>query len=309
MSEKGGGLFSRFRDGLKKTRKALGLGRIFGGSRLDEDLLEELEENLITADLGPAFAVNLIEELREASEDGTIESDEQAMKWLHERLSKDLKVPKRQKPESNNKLSVWFFLGVNGVGKTTSLGKLAKRLKDNRFSVLLAACDTFRAAAGEQLSLWAERTGCEVVRHKEGGDPSAVLFDALEAAEARNCDYLLVDTAGRLHNKKNLMAELEKMFRVMDRKGYPPPDEVFLVVDAGTGHNAVQQAKLFHEIAPLSGLILTKLDGTAKGGVAFQLTREVELPIRYVGIGEKAEDLVDFDAESFLNAILEPVDK
>lgn len=298
MSE---GLFSRLRRGLQKTSRALGLGKLFRGP-IDEDLLEELEDRLIMADMGPAWVSGLIDQLEEARERGEIEKGEDLGPWIRQRLLSTLAVDK--KPDNTGaKPGVWFFLGVNGVGKTTSLGKLGKRLSENGFDLLFAAGDTFRAAAGEQLQLWGERAGATVIRHREGGDPSAVVFDACEAASTRDVDLLLVDTAGRLHNKKNLMNECSKMFRTAQRQG-AEIEEVFLVLDASTGQNAVQQAKLFNEVAPLTGLILTKMDGSAKGGVIFQLVAETGAPVRYIGIGEAPEDLMDFDPESFVDAIL-----
>lgn len=280
----------------------MSLGLLMNDRALDADLLEELEEKLIKADLGPAYVSELIEELEELSDDGQMKSSREVLPWLREKLLKDLQVEKKSRSESA-KPAVWFFLGVNGVGKTTSLGKLGKRLADNHFKIIFAAADTFRAAAGAQLSLWSERCGSQIVRHQEGGDPSAVIFDAYDAAKNRDVDFLMIDTAGRLHNKKNLMKECEKMFRTIQQKG-GVAEEVFLVVDATTGQNAVQQAQLFGEIAPLTGLILTKMDGTAKGGVAFRLVRESGIPIRYLGVGEGVEDLIDFDAKFFIDAIL-----
>lgn len=299
------GLFARLKRGLLKTTETLGLGKLFRSAKLDEIFLEDLEEKLIQADIGPVYAMELVERLREAGKNGGVKEVDQAREWMKRELLECLKITPKARGLTQTSPAVWFFLGVNGVGKTTSLGKLASRLRSNRFEVMLAACDTFRAAAGEQLQIWGERAGAQIVRHKEGGDPSAVLFDACEAAAHRKMDYLLVDTAGRLHNKKNLMAECEKMFRTLKHKLSGDPEEVFLVVDATTGQNAVQQVKLFSEIAPLTGLILTKLDGTAKGGVGIQLVREAGIPIRYVGIGETAEDLIDFDAEAYVKAMLQ----
>ncbi len=295
--------FERIKEGLKKTSRAISLKNLFEGRKLDEDLIEELEDSLIGADLGPSYVADLIDNLNELYQNKTLTETKEVNQWLRNKLISSIKTEKKEAPTSTNGPAVWLFLGVNGVGKTTSLGKLAKRLVNNKFDIILAAGDTFRAAAGEQLSLWANKTGSEIVRHNEGGDPSAVIFDALEAGLKRKSDYVLIDTAGRLHNKKNLMAECQKIFRTIERKG-GAPEEIFLVVDASTGQNAVQQAKIFSEVAPLTGIILTKMDGTAKGGVAFRLVAESGVPIRYIGIGESEEDLIEFNPEEFVDAIL-----
>ncbi len=314
MAEKG--LFRRFRSGLLKTAQTLGMGRLFGLRKLDTDFLNELEEAFIAADLGPMLAGELVEELGSRNRSGEIAGVEQAKAWLRAELARQLMPAGAPAPAAAltpaavlapvaaaSKPAVWFFLGVNGSGKTTAVGRIAHRLQGEGRSVLLAAGDTFRAAAGAQLEIWAERTGSAIVRHKEGGDPAAVIFDAYDAAKNRGTDVLLVDTAGRLHNKKNLMAECEKMFRVLAKRGGQAA-EVFLVLDAATGQNAVQQALLFREVAPLTGIILTKLDGTAKGGIAFRLVRETGLPIRYAGLGEGMEDIEPFNAAAFVDAIL-----
>ena len=297
------GWLGSFKKGLKKTTSAMGLGRLLG-STLDDDLMDDLEDRLLMSDMGPVFVTDLVDGLREEVKAGKLKSSSEVLPWLKSEL---LGVLKKATPEKSSPSSpipaVWFFLGVNGVGKTTSLGKLGKRLSDNGFSLLFGAGDTFRAAASEQLERWSEKCGAQLVRHREGGDPSAVVFDAYEAAANRKVDFLLIDTAGRLHNKKNLMSECAKMFRTVERQG-GKVEEVFLVLDASTGQNAVQQAKLFAEVAPLTGIILTKLDGSAKGGVVFQLVQEAGVPVRFVGVGEKEEDLIDFDAESFVSAIL-----
>jgi fused signal recognition particle receptor len=297
------GWLGSFKKGLKKTTSAMGLGSLLG-STLDDDLLDDLEDRLLMSDMGPAFVTDLVDRLRADVSAGKLKSSSEVLPWLESAL---LAVLKKAEPltssSCNPQPAVWFFLGVNGVGKTTSLGKLGKRLSDNGFSLLFGAGDTFRAAAAEQLQRWSERCGAQLVRHREGGDPSAVVFDAYEAASKRKVDFLLIDTAGRLHNKKNLMAECAKMFRTVERQD-GKIEEVFLVLDASTGQNAVQQAKLFAEVAPLTGIILTKLDGSAKGGVVFQLVQDAGVPVRYVGVGEKEEDLIDFDAEAFVSAIL-----
>jgi fused signal recognition particle receptor len=297
----GTGWLSSLKQGLKKTTKAMGLGVLLKG-QLDEDLIDELEERLLIADMGPAFVTALMDRLRKEVESKKIKNSGEVLPWLKQQLLAVLRAGPEKKSGSSSP-AVWFFLGVNGVGKTTSLGKLGQRLSKNGFSLLFAAGDTFRAAAAEQLQVWAERCGAQLIHHREGGDPSAVVFDACEAATNRQVDFLLVDTAGRLHNKKNLMAECAKMFRTVERQG-AKVEEVLLVLDASTGQNAVQQAKLFCEIAPLTGIVLTKLDGSAKGGVVFQLVQEAGVKVRYVGIGEKEDDLIDFDDEAFVEAIL-----
>jgi fused signal recognition particle receptor len=297
--------FERIKEGLKKTSRAISLKSLFEGRKLDEDLIEELEDSLIGADLGPSYVAKLIDSLNELYENKTITETKEVNQWLRNELIKSIKVDPKESSQTTNGPAVWMFLGVNGVGKTTSLGKLAKRLVSNKFKIILAAGDTFRAAAGEQLALWAQKTGSEIVRHNEGGDPSAVVYDALEAGIQRKADYVLIDTAGRLHNKKNLMAECQKIFRTIERKG-GVPEEIFLVVDASTGQNAVQQAIVFSEVAPITGIILTKMDGTAKGGVAFRLVAESGIPIRYIGVGENEDDLIEFNPEEFVDAILPP---
>lgn len=313
------GWLGRFKKGLKKTTSAMGLSSLLGGV-LDDDLIDELEDRLLMADMGPSFVMELMDQLREAVEAGELKKSSEVLPWLKAALLKVLdegeakvKLAKAAAAEASGAKStqqpaVWFFLGVNGVGKTTSLGKLGKRLSSNGFSLLFGAGDTFRAAASDQLERWAERCGAQLVKHREGGDPSAVVFDAYEAAVKRDIDFLLVDTAGRLHNKKNLMAECAKMFRTVERQN-GTVEEVLLVLDASTGQNAVQQAKLFSEVAPLTGVILTKLDGSAKGGVVFQLVKEAGVPVRYVGVGEQEDDFMDFQSEAFVDAILSAGDE
>ena len=298
------GFLASLKRGLKKTTQAMGLNGLFGAGKIDAEFLESLEERLLAADLGPSYVMDLVEEIEELWEEEQIKTRAEVAARLRKDLLEALSFSKANENTSEAAPSIWFFLGVNGVGKTTSLGKLGKRLSDNGFSTLFAAGDTFRAAAGEQLELWSKRSEAQLVRHRAGGDPSAVIYDAYEAAKNREVDFLLIDTAGRLHNKKNLMAECGKMFRTLERLGAEKPEEIFLVVDATTGQNAVQQAQLFNEVAPLTGLILTKMDGSAKGGVAFRLVKECGVPIKYIGLGEGPEDLMDFDAESFVEAII-----
>lgn len=297
------GFLASLKKGLKKTTQAMGLSALLGSGKIDQDFLESLEERLLAADLGPGYVLDLIEEMEEKWEEGEISTRSEVAARIRKDLLEALQLEPKTKGTGQKIPSVWFFLGVNGVGKTTSLGKIGKRLSQNGFSTMFAAGDTFRAAAGEQLELWSERSGAQLVRHRAGGDPSAVVFDAYEAAKNRDIEFLLIDTAGRLHNKKNLMAECQKMFRTLERLG-GEPEEIFLVVDATTGQNAVQQAKLFNEVAPLTGLILTKMDGSAKGGVAFRLVKECGVPIKYIGLGEGADDLMDFEVEAFVEAII-----
>jgi fused signal recognition particle receptor len=297
------GFLASLKKGLKKTTQAMGLSALLGSGKIDEDFLESLEERLLAADLGPNYVMDLIEDIEEQWEEGKISTRTEVAARIRKDLLQALELEPKTAGASQKSPSVWFFLGVNGVGKTTSLGKIGKRLSQNGFSTMFAAGDTFRAAASEQLELWSERSGAQLVRHRAGGDPSAVVFDAYEAAKNREVEFLLIDTAGRLHNKKNLMAECQKMFRTLERLG-GEPEEIFLVVDATTGQNAVQQAKLFNEVAPLTGLILTKMDGSAKGGVAFRLVKECGVPIKYIGLGEGADDLMDFEGEAFVEAII-----
>lgn len=297
------GFLASLKKGLKKTTQAMGLSALFGSGKIDQEFLESLEERLLAADLGPNYVMDLVEEIEEKWEDGEISTRAEVASRIRKDLLEALQLEPKAQGTGQKIPSVWFFLGVNGVGKTTSLGKIGKRLSQNGFSTMFAAGDTFRAAASEQLELWSERSGAQLVRHRAGGDPSAVVYDAYEAAKNREIEFLLIDTAGRLHNKKNLMAECQKMFRTLERLG-GEPEEIFLVVDATTGQNAVQQAKLFNEVAPLTGLILTKMDGSAKGGVAFRLVKECGVPIKYIGLGEGADDLMDFEVDAFVEAII-----
>jgi len=298
------GLFARLRDRLAKTRRGLreGLGRIFpGGRTVDAAALEELEELLITSDLGVRTATELIARLAAAR----VAQPAELERLLREALVAALTPPAAAAPEPGPPPWVVLVVGVNGTGKTTTIGKLAARHVREGRRVLLAAADTFRAAAGEQLAVWAERAGAELIRRPEGSDPAAVAFDAVSAALARGIEVVLVDTAGRLHTKTNLMEEIKKIRRSIAKRLPGAPHEVLLVLDATTGQNALSQARLFHEALGLTGIVLTKLDGTAKGGIAVAVTREVGVPLRYLGIGEAIEDLQDFDPEAFVKALLE----
>jgi fused signal recognition particle receptor len=298
------GLWGRLGQRLKKTKDKIGgsIDRITLGKKIDEDTLDELEEVLVTADLGVQTSLKLIEQLRGKVARKELDDAEALKKALAKGITEVLaEVPPA--PERDNNPHVIMVVGVNGVGKTTSIGKLANYFKRQGRSVLLAAGDTFRAAANEQLTIWCKRVGCDIVGGQEGADPSAVAYDAVEAAITRGHDLVLIDTAGRLHTKVNLMDELKKIQRVLGKKLPGAPHEVILVVDATTGQNALQQAKLFNQVVPLTGLILTKLDGTAKGGVVVAISGEMKLPICFVGLGEGMEDLRPFEAEGFAEAI------
>ena len=267
---------------------------------IDDEFYDMLEENLIMADLGAAAAADAVKQLREVVYDQSIQNGEQVKQALRDILEKKLSVGDGRL-DLSTKPSVVLVIGVNGVGKTTSIGKLAYRLrKKEKKRVLLSAADTFRAAAADQLEIWSERAGVEIVRSKEGADPGAVLFDSLAAAKARGVDVVLVDTAGRLHNKANLMAELAKLRKIIDRETPDAAKETLLVLDATTGQNGLQQAKVFREIAGLTGIILTKLDGTAKGGICVAIAQELGVPVKYVGLGEGIDDLEPFDAKEYL---------
>ena len=310
------GFFARLKEGLSKTTQSFTskLDNLFKGYKtIDEDIYEELEEILITADVGFETTMRITEELRKRERENKIEEVEKLQEELEDIIEgilvvKDEYSEAQAGSEETAKVSakkprIMVVVGVNGVGKTTSIGKLASQLKNEGNSVMLAAADTFRAAASEQLTIWAQRADVPIVKHGEGADPSAVIFDAIKSAKANNADVLICDTAGRLHNKANLMNELAKIFKIISRE-YPEAEkEVLLVIDATTGQNAINQAKVFKEAAPLTGLILTKLDGTAKGGVVLGIISELSLPIKYIGVGEKIDDLQKFDARSFARAL------
>ena len=273
-------------------------------SSVDEDLLEELEEILITSDIGMGTTEKIMKGLRNDVKVGQITNGEGVRKRLKTSMIKLIDKGVRQEIPDIYPLVI-LVIGTNGSGKTTTIGKLAQMYRNQGKTVLIAAADTFRAAAGEQLEIWGNRVGVNVIRHKEGSDPSAVIFDAIGSAKAKEMDVLICDTAGRLHTKKNLMAELEKMNKVIGREYPEATKETLLVLDANTGKNAVSQAKEFGEITDLSGIILTKLDGTAKGGIAITIADELDLPIKYVGIGEKLEDLVAFDPVEYIGGIFD----
>ena len=270
---------------------------------IDEDFYDELEESLIMADLGAIVAADAIKKLREAVYLNKIQSGEEVKQALRDILAEKLNVGNTAL-DLSTKPSVVLIIGVNGVGKTTSIGKMANRFKKDGKRVLLCAADTFRAAAADQLEIWANRADCEIVRSKEGADPGAVLFDSLAAAKARGVDVVLCDTAGRLHNKANLMSELSKLRKIIDRETPDAAKETLLVLDATTGQNGLQQAKVFKETAGLTGIILTKLDGTAKGGICVAIAQELGVPVKFVGLGEGIDDLQPFDAQEYVRALI-----
>lgn len=306
MGEKKG-FFSRLKDGLTKTRDSLksGMDAIFSGfSEIDEDFYEELEEILIMSDIGVATTEKILENLREKVKEEKIKEASVCRKLLMDSIKEQMQVGETAY-EFEEKQSVVLLIGVNGVGKTTSVGKLAGQLKSQGKKVILAAADTFRAAAIGQLTEWANRAGVEIIAGQEGGDPAAVVFDAVNAAKARKADVLICDTAGRLHNKKNLMAELRKINGIIDREFPDAHRETLVVLDGTTGQNALAQAKQFGEVADITGIVLTKLDGTAKGGIAIAIQSEMNIPVKYIGIGEKIDDLQKFDAEAFVDAMFQ----
>lgn len=304
MEEKQG-FFKRLVSGLTKTRDNIvsGMDSIFHGfSHIDEDFYEELEETLIMGDLGVHTTMEIIEDLREKVKAQHIKEPIECRQLLIDSIKEQMDVGETAY-EFEEKQSVVFVIGVNGVGKTTTIGKLAGKFRAEHKKVILAAADTFRAATGEQLEEWANRAQVEMIGGQEGSDPAAVVFDAVAAARARRADILLCDTAGRLHNKKNLMEELKKINRVIDREYPEAYRETLVVLDATTGQNALNQAKEFNEVADITGVILTKMDGTAKGGIAVAIQAELGIPVKYIGVGEGIDDLQKFDADEFVNAL------
>lgn len=303
--EKKKGFFAKLFAGLDKTRKNIlgGVDSVLGAfTKIDEDLFEELEEVLIMADIGVQTTMNIIENLRKRVKKEHI-TDPQAIRGM---LIEEITVILEEDAQEQENLpspTVMLVIGVNGVGKTTTIGKLSHNFKEQGKNVLLGAADTFRAAAIDQLEVWGQRAGIDVIKHQENSDPAAVVFDAVNAAKNRNVDLLICDTAGRLHNKKNLMEELKKIAKVIEREYPQAHKEVYLVLDATTGQNAMQQAKLFQEVADITGIILTKLDGTAKGGIVIAIKSELKLPVRYIGVGEGIKDLQKFDAKEFAKAL------
>ena len=301
------GFFGKLIDGLTKTRDSFvsGLENVFSGfSEIDDDFYEELEEVLIMADIGVATTEKIIENLQVKVKENKIKEVAVCRQLLIDSIKEQMRVHD-DAYDFENKKSVVMLIGVNGVGKTTSVGKLASQFKADGKKVILAAADTFRAAAIEQLTEWSNRAGVELIAGQEGGDPAAVVFDAVNAAKARNADILICDTAGRLHNKKNLMEELKKINRIVEREYPDAYRETFVVLDGTTGQNALAQAKQFSQVADITGIILTKLDGTAKGGIAIAIQSEMNIPVKYIGIGEHIEDLQKFDADAFVDALFE----
>ncbi len=296
------GFFDKIKKGLEKTRRQMGgLFAEFTGE--NEEFYDELEESLILADAGAATAAKAVERLREKVRDESLRGQDEVRAALVEILADALKVGSFEL-KLDTRPSVILMVGVNGVGKTTTIGKLAAKYTSEGKNVLLAAADTFRAAAAEQLTVWAERAGCGIVKHGEGSDPASVVFDGIAAAKARRTDILIIDTAGRLHNKSNLMNELAKMRRIISRELPDADVETLMVVDATTGQNGLIQAKQFSESADITGIVLTKLDGTAKGGIVFAIAEEMGLPVKFVGVGEGVDDLMPFEPESFAEALL-----
>ena len=306
MEEKKG-FFKRLVEGLTKTRNNIvsGIDSIFSGfSSIDDDFYDEIEEILIMGDLGINATTSIIEDLKRKVKEQHIKNPSECKELLIESIKDEMNVGETAY-EFENRTSVVLVIGVNGVGKTTSIGKLAGKLKDQGKKVVLAAADTFRAAAGEQLVSWANRAGVEIISGQEGSDPGAVVYDAIQAAKARRADVLLVDTAGRLHNKKNLMAELGKLNRIIEKEYPEAYRETLVVLDGTTGQNALAQAKEFKEVADITGIILTKMDGTAKGGIAVAIHSELGIPVKYIGVGESIDDLQKFDANQFVNALFD----
>lgn len=305
--EKKKGFFSRLVSGLAKTRDNIvsGFDNIFTGySSIDDDFYEELEETLIMGDIGINATTSIIENLKTKVKEQHVKDPAECRQLLMQSIKDEMNAGETAY-EFENRKSVVLVVGVNGVGKTTSVGKLAGKLKDEGKKVIMAAADTFRAAAGEQLTEWAKRADVELISGQDGSDPGSVVFDAINAAKARNADVLLIDTAGRLHNKKNLMNELSKINRIIDREYPEAYRETLVVLDGTTGQNALAQARQFQEATNVTGIILTKLDGTAKGGIAVAIHSELGIPVKYIGVGEQIDDLQKFDPESYVNALFD----
>lgn len=307
MGEEKKGFFGRLKAGLTKTRDNIvhGMDSVFGGfSNIDDDFYEELEEILIMGDIGVNGTEEILERLKKQVKENHIKEPTACREHLIDSIREQMEVGETAY-DFEKERSVVMLIGVNGVGKTTTVGKLAAQLKGQGKKVLIAAADTFRAAAGEQLSEWAARAGVDMIGGTEGADPASVIFDAVSAAKARNVDVLLCDTAGRLHNKKNLMEELKKINRIIDREFPDAHRENLVVLDGTTGQNALQQAREFGEVADVTGIVLTKLDGTAKGGIAVAIQSELQIPVKYIGVGESIEDLQKFDAKQFVDALFD----
>jgi fused signal recognition particle receptor len=300
------GLFDRFKKGLAKTREKItgGFRSILPfGKKIDEAVLDELEETMLADDMGPATVMKMIDEIRTAFKAGTIRETQEIVPFLERHITSYWPEADRQLHFAESGPTVILVAGINGSGKTTSVAKLAKYLRDQNKRVILGACDTFRAAAVEQLTIWAERTGVQIIKHRQGADPGAVAFDACEAAVARKTDVLLIDTAGRLHTQEHLMRELTKIERVVEKKIPGAPHEVLLVLDSTIGQNAINQAKMFSEHVKVTGLFLAKLDGSAKGGIVIGIRDQLDVPVKFVGLGETLEDIEPFDPEAFVEAL------
>lgn len=302
------GFFSKIKDGLRKTKESMvkKMQKVVNSfTKIDEDLFEQLEETMIMSDMGVETSVQICEELRKRIKERGVTDPSLIMEMIQEIIAEmmgdDTGLDLFVSP------SVIMVIGVNGAGKTTTIGKLCHSFKNEGKKVLVGAADTFRAAAIDQLEVWTQRAGVDIVKHAEGSDPASVVYDAIAAAKARCCDVLICDTAGRLHNKKNLMDELAKMNRIIEREAPESSKEILLVLDATTGQNAVNQAKLFSEVAPISGIVLTKLDGTAKGGIVISIKNELGIPVKLIGVGEKIDDLQPFNSHDFVKALFEPL--
>ena len=300
------GFFDKIKEGLAKTKKALSntLDAIFIGGELDDDFYEELTDCLILADLGVGTATRAVEQLRQQARQKRLQTTEEGREELRLILA-DMLAVGEPRLQLNTKPSVVLVIGVNGVGKTTTIGKIATRLVNEGKKVLLVAGDTFRAAAADQLEIWAQRSGASIVRQHEGADPASVVYDGIQSAKSKGVDVILIDTAGRLHNKQNLMNELNKISRIVDRELPGCSRETLLVLDGTTGQNGLIQAKTFKKIAGVTAIALTKLDGTAKGGIVIAVANELQIPVKFIGVGEKAEDLMPFEAAPFVDALLE----
>jgi fused signal recognition particle receptor len=303
----GGSFFQRLKQGLSKSRESLyqNIGSIFQNRRWDEASLDAMEESLIAADVGVKASQKLMDALRRLWPANEVDAEQDMASYLQAALIQTLQMPDQKIRPLSVRPWVILFLGVNGVGKTTTIGKLAAQYQSAGKKVLLVAGDTFRAAAIEQLDIWGQRVGVDVVKHRPGADPSAVVFDGMQAAKSRGIDVLLIDTAGRLHTKTHLIEELKKIRRVISREQPDAPHETLLVLDATTGQNGLQQARVFKEATDISGIVLTKLDGTAKGGVIISIQEEVGVPVKYIGVGEDVEDLQPFDAARFVQALFD----
>ncbi len=300
------GFFSKIKEGLRKTKDSMvkKIQRVVNSfTKIDEELFEQLEETMIMSDMGVETSVGICEELRKRIKERGITDPSLIMELIQEIVAEmmgdDTELDLSSKP------SVIMVIGVNGAGKTTTIGKMCHQFKDDGKKVIVAAADTFRAAAIDQLQVWTDRSGVDLVKHSEGSDPASVVYDAIAAAKARDCDILICDTAGRLHNKKNLMDELAKMNRIIEREAPESSKEILLVLDATTGQNAVNQARLFKEVAPITGIVLTKLDGTAKGGIVISIKNELGIPVKLIGVGEKIDDLQPFNSHDFVKALFE----